>query len=145
MLAFLRHSEDAAKNSQWSGLMNITGRYDADGFGAHQTFVSLRLTAATQTAAGEPFQRHVQSLHDLMQQGVECGLEEERLVAARQTLNWAQENMEKEVCDICCEEQATNKMDCCGRASGGGRICSECLARILEVTCSCPFCRAPIN
>lgn len=112
---------------------------------ARRKLVSLQLQDAASRVAGTPFRRIVDSLRHVVQQARVYRLGEERVADAEVVLRWAEENIQEEVCDICFEEHVTDTMPCCGRAAGGGRICSACLARTLESASVCPFCREHLN
>eukprot|EP00927_Polykrikos_kofoidii_P019586 TRINITY_DN19170_c0_g2_i1.p1 TRINITY_DN19170_c0_g2~~TRINITY_DN19170_c0_g2_i1.p1 ORF type:complete len:1274 (+),score=226.15 TRINITY_DN19170_c0_g2_i1:55-3876(+) len=45
-------------------------------------------------------------------------------------------------CGVCMDNEVERSpMPCCGREGGSAVICSECLARCLQINMTCPFCR----
>merc|ERR1712129_469337 len=109
---------------------------------ARGRLASLRLRAATTRVRTAPFRRNIDLLQGMVQR---AEAEDEELKDATAILSWAQLSIQEEVCDICYEEQSTDTMPCCGRETGGGRICSACLARPLHAVSICPFCRQPLT
>lgn len=83
-----------------------------------QTLTSLQLLIVVERSANAAFQRNIDALQACIEQGVAFGIEEEELLVARAALDRAKQNIQ--------EEHETNVMPCCGRASGGGRICTYC-------------------
>merc|ERR1719433_1910556 len=98
--------------------------------GPRQKLASLRLLRAAELARGSPFRRHVDDLQKKMLRARELGLEQEKLADAVAILSWAELNIQEEVCDICYSAVEIAAMPCCGRETGGGRICSACESRM---------------
>lgn len=112
---------------------------------ARRVLARLQLSAASRRAAGAPVRSNVEHLRRLLDDSIGNGIGEESRAEAQETLAWAEENIREELCDICYDEDETNTMPCCGRDTGGGRICSACLAKLLHARGYCPFCRESIR